>query len=162
MEHNILLVDDDPGLIRVMASMLAGLGQFRFATAGESALHQARDWQPDLMVLDAELPGLSGFQICETIKADPSLRDVPIIFVTSHCDHDFEVKGLEIGCGRLHCQACQRSAGAGAGENPVAHQATDRRFAAQCHQRPGHPLAQPAELRRNPQQRMGPQLAIGQ
>lgn len=97
MEHNILLVDDDPGLIRVMARMLAGLGQFRFATTGEAALQQARDWQPDLLVLDAELPGLSGFQVCETMKADPALRDVPIIFVTSHSDHDFEVKGLGLG-----------------------------------------------------------------
>ena len=97
MEHNILLVDDDPGLIRVMARMLAGLGQFRFATSGEAALQQARDWQPDLMVLDAELPGLSGFQVCETMKADPVLRDVPIIFVTSHSDHDFEIKGLGLG-----------------------------------------------------------------
>jgi diguanylate cyclase (GGDEF)-like protein len=97
MEHNILLVDDDPGLIRVMARMLAGLGQFRFATHGEAALQQARDWQPDLMILDAEMPGMSGFQVCEAMKADPALRDVPIIFVTSHTDHDFEVKGLELG-----------------------------------------------------------------
>ena len=97
MEYNILLVDDDPGLIRVMARMLAGLGQFRFATHGEAALQQARDWQPDLMILDAEMPGMSGFQVCETMKADPALRDVPIVFVTSHTDHEFEVKGLELG-----------------------------------------------------------------
>jgi diguanylate cyclase (GGDEF)-like protein len=97
MEHNILLVDDDPGLIRVMASMLSGLGQFRFATEGESAMRLVRDWQPDLLILDAELPGMSGFQICEKVKSDPSLRDIPIIFVTSHSDRDFEVKGLEIG-----------------------------------------------------------------
>ena len=97
MEHNILLVDDDPGLIRVMAKMLAGLGQFRFATEGESALRLVQDWRPDLLILDAELPGMSGFQICEKVKSDPSLRDIPIIFVTSHSDHDFEVRGLEIG-----------------------------------------------------------------
>lgn len=97
MEHNILLVDDDPGLIRVMASVLAGLGQFRFATDGELALRLIDEWQPDLLILDAELPGMSGFQICEKIKSDPALKDVPIIFVTSHSDHDFEIKGLEIG-----------------------------------------------------------------
>jgi diguanylate cyclase (GGDEF)-like protein len=97
MEYNILLVDDDPGLIRVMARMLAGLGQFRFATTGEGALQLVRDWEPDLLILDAELPGMSGFQICEKIKSDPTLRDIPIIFVTSHNDHDFEVKALEIG-----------------------------------------------------------------
>lgn len=97
MEFNILLVDDDPGLIRVMAGMLTGLGQFRFATNGEAALQMVHDWQPDLLILDAELPGMSGFQICEKIKSDPLLRDIPIIFVTSHCDRDFEVKALEIG-----------------------------------------------------------------
>lgn len=97
MEHNILLVDDDPGLIRVMARMLAGLGQIRFAQTGEAALQLARDWQPDLMILDAEMPGMSGFQVCEAMKADPSLRDVPIMFVTGHSDHEFEIKGLELG-----------------------------------------------------------------
>lgn len=97
MEHNILLVDDDPGLIRVMASVLAGLGQFRFATTGELALRMIEECQPDLLILDAELPGMSGFQICEKVKSDPALKEVPIIFVTSHSDHDFEIKGLEIG-----------------------------------------------------------------
>lgn len=97
MEHNILLVDDDPGLIRVMARMLSGLGQLRFATQGSAALQLARDWQPDLMILDAEMPGMSGFQVCEAMKADPALRDVPIIFVTSHTDHDFEVSALGLG-----------------------------------------------------------------
>ena len=97
MEHNILLVDDDPGMIRVMARMLAGLGEFRFATQGEAAIELVRDWQPDLLILDAELPGISGFQVCERIKSDPATRDTPIIFVTSHGDRDFEVKGLELG-----------------------------------------------------------------
>lgn len=97
MEHNILLVDDDPGMIRVMASVLAGLGQFRFATDGESAIKLMNEHQPDLLILDAELPGMSGFQICEKVKSDPVLKDIPIIFVTSHSDRDFEVKGLEIG-----------------------------------------------------------------
>ncbi len=97
MEHNILVVDDDPGMIRLMARILAGLGQFRFATHGEAAIQLVRDWQPDLLILDAEMPGMSGFQVCEDIKSDPTLCDVPIIFVTCHSDHDFEVKGLEIG-----------------------------------------------------------------
>jgi len=97
MEHNILLVDDDPGLIRVMARMLAGSGQFRFATDGPAALRQAREWLPDLMVLDAEMPGMSGYQICDAMKSDPVLRDVPVIFVTSHTDHEFEVQALELG-----------------------------------------------------------------
>ncbi|MEZ5703101.1 MAG: response regulator [Burkholderiaceae bacterium] len=79
MEHNILVVDDDPGMIRLMARILAGLGQFRFATHGEAAIQLVRDWQPDLLILDAEMPGMSGFQVCEDIKSDPTLRDVPII-----------------------------------------------------------------------------------
>lgn len=97
MENRILLVDDDPGLIRVMARILAGLGQFRFATNGADALQQVREWDPDLVILDAEMPGLNGFQVCEAMKSEPCLRDIPVIFVTSHSDHDFEVKGLELG-----------------------------------------------------------------
>ena len=97
MEHNILLVDDDPALIRVMARILSGLGQFRFATNGPQALQHAKAWIPDLIILDAEMPGMSGYQVCEAIKAEPALRDVPVIFATSHSDRDFEVKALELG-----------------------------------------------------------------
>lgn len=97
MRYKLLLVDDDPILIRALGQILAPMADLRFATNGETALRQARDWRPDLVLLDAEMPGMSGFELCEVMKSDPSLRDLPVMFVTSHCDQEFELKGLELG-----------------------------------------------------------------
>jgi diguanylate cyclase (GGDEF)-like protein len=97
MESQILLVDDDPGMIQLMGGVLSGIGHLRFATSGGAALQQARDVPPDLILLDAEMPGMSGFQVCEAMQADPALRDIPVIFVTGHSGAEFELKGFEIG-----------------------------------------------------------------
>lgn len=97
MNHDILLVDDDPGAIQLMGRILAGVGKLRFATNGRDALRLASEAAPDLILLDAEMPGLSGFEVLGALKADPALADVPVIFVTSHAEPDFEVAGLELG-----------------------------------------------------------------
>lgn len=97
MNSKILLVDDDPGMIQVMARILSGLGQLCFAMNGAAALQQAREMVPDLILLDAEMPGMNGYQVCEALKADPALAHVPVIFVTGHSGQDHELKGLEIG-----------------------------------------------------------------
>jgi len=97
MNDNILLVDDDPSSIQLLSRMLANVGQLRFATNGEDALRLAHESAPDLVLLDAEMPGMSGFQILEELKADPVLGDVPVIFVTSHSEPVFELAGLELG-----------------------------------------------------------------
>jgi DNA-binding response OmpR family regulator len=94
---NILLVDDDPGAIQLMARILSNVGSLRFATSGEDALRLARESAPDLLLLDTEMPGLSGFETCRALKADPALADVPVIFVTSHGEAAFEVSGFELG-----------------------------------------------------------------
>ncbi|MET0517286.1 MAG: diguanylate cyclase [Burkholderiaceae bacterium] len=95
--ENILLVDDDPAAIQLLARILAGLGPLRFAACGEDALRLARESPPDLMLLDAEMPGISGFEVCLAMKVDRLLADVPVIFVTSHCGADFEVSGFDVG-----------------------------------------------------------------
>jgi CheY-like chemotaxis protein len=87
----ILLVDDNPAMIQVLAKALSGVGQLLFATNGEAALRLARQGLPDLILLDAEMPGLSGYEVCEALKADPALADVPVIFVTGHSEQAFEL-----------------------------------------------------------------------
>ena len=94
---NILLVDDDPLMIHRMSRILSDVAELRFATDGESALRLARDEPPDLILLDAEMPGMSGFQVCESLKADPDLAEVAIIFVTSHSETSVHIAGLEMG-----------------------------------------------------------------
>lgn len=95
---DILLVDDDPGSIQLMGRILSTVaGSLRFATSGEDALRLARASAPDLVLLDTEMPGMSGFTTCGALKADPALAEVPIIFVTSHSEPDLEVSGFELG-----------------------------------------------------------------
>lgn len=93
----VLLVDDDPVMIRVLAKMLDGVGDLRFALSGADALRVARERVPDLMLLDAELGDASGFEICAELKREPRFRDVPIIFVTSHTTQASELEGFAAG-----------------------------------------------------------------
>jgi PleD family two-component response regulator len=53
--------------------------------------------RPDLILLDAEMPGMSGFELLKTLKAESSLTDVPVIFITSHTEAGFEVSALDMG-----------------------------------------------------------------
>lgn len=93
----LLLVDDDPVIIRVLAKMLDGVGELRFALTGCDALRVARERVPDLILLDAELGDASGFDICAELKREPRFRDVPIIFVTSHSTQARELEGFAAG-----------------------------------------------------------------
>jgi diguanylate cyclase (GGDEF)-like protein len=97
MNSNILMVDDDLSSIQLMGRILSGAAQLRFATSGEDALQLAHQLPPDLVLLDAEMPGLSGFQVCKALKADPLLADVPVIFITSHHEPGFEIAGFAVG-----------------------------------------------------------------
>jgi len=83
-EVRLLLVDDDPSAIQVMARMLSQYPDQRFATSGEAALRLAHELTPDLIVLDVDMPGMTGLDVCEALKADPVLAGVPVIFATSH------------------------------------------------------------------------------
>jgi len=97
MNDRILLVDDDPGTIQLLGRILSGLGELQFATSGADALRLAQASAPDLVLLDAEMPGLSGFQVCKALKSDPALAEVAVIFVTRHNEPAFEVSGFELG-----------------------------------------------------------------
>jgi diguanylate cyclase (GGDEF)-like protein len=94
---NILLVDDDPTVVGVLGNILQDVGRLRFATSGPDALRLARQKPPDLVLLDIELPGMTGFEVCTAMKETPELADVPIIFITSHDGGDEEVTGLSLG-----------------------------------------------------------------
>ncbi len=93
----ILIVDDDPVMVRVLARILAPMGEILFATDGESALRMVRERAPDALLLDVEMPGMNGFEVCQAIKADSSNADLPILFVSGHTDIETEAKGLEAG-----------------------------------------------------------------
>lgn len=92
-----MIVDDDPGTIRVLAEILKEVGKIHFTTKGVDALALAQTALPDLILLDVEMPDLDGFVVCEQLKRDPHFRDVPIMFVTSHDDMEMESRALTSG-----------------------------------------------------------------
>jgi PAS domain S-box-containing protein len=96
-EVSLLLVDDDPSAIQLMSRMLAKYPDQRFATSGEAALRLAREAIPDLILLDVDMPGMTGLQVREALKSDPLLAGVPVIFATSHEGTALEVAALETG-----------------------------------------------------------------
>jgi two-component system, cell cycle response regulator len=96
-QPKLLLVDDDPAMIRIIGEMLAEFPDQRFATTGETALSLARESTPDLILLDANLPNMTGFDVCEILKRDAKLARVPVIFVTSHDAPALEVDAFRMG-----------------------------------------------------------------
>lgn len=94
---NILIVDDDAAAILVLSRILSDLGRFRYATSGADGLRLAQQEAPDLVLLDIEMPGMSGLEVCHALKHDPAVNDVPVIFITSHHSQDDELAGLAAG-----------------------------------------------------------------
>src|SRR5471032_1988996 len=96
-EIQLLLVDDDPSSIQVMSRMLAQYPDQRFATSGEAALRLARESTTDLILMDVDMPGMSGLDVFEAMKADPVLARVTVIFATGHDATALEVTALRKG-----------------------------------------------------------------
>lgn len=94
---SILIVDDDASAILVLSRILADLGRLRYATSGREALRLTQQEVPDLVLLDIEMPGMTGLEVCAALKHDPSSNDVPVIFITSHHSQDDELAGLAAG-----------------------------------------------------------------
>ena len=94
----ILIVDDTPANIRVLAESLRNAYRIRVATSGKEALDLiAHLGPPDLMLLDVMMPEMDGYEVCRRIKADPATRNVPVIFVTARSDAADEEFGLKLG-----------------------------------------------------------------
>lgn len=94
----ILVVDDSPDNLSLMSGLLRDLYKLKVANNGDKAIKIAQgDKKPDLILLDVMMPGLSGYEVCELLKGDPTTRDIPIIFLTAMTGADDEKKGLELG-----------------------------------------------------------------
>jgi diguanylate cyclase (GGDEF)-like protein len=93
----LLVVDDQPVNVQALYQAFAADHQVLMATSGEQALALCASRQPDLVLLDVEMPGLDGHQVCQRLKADAATRDIPVIFVTAHDDEAAETLGLELG-----------------------------------------------------------------
>ncbi len=96
-KQSLLLVDDEPTNLRVLRTVLQEQYRLLFAKSGEEALQLVQKEQPDLILLDVMMPGLTGFDVCARLKANPLTSAIPVIFVTALKDEMDETKGFEVG-----------------------------------------------------------------
>jgi putative two-component system response regulator len=94
----ILAVDDTPASLRLLTDILNGEGySVRSAINGELALKAAISQPPHLILLDINMPGMDGFEVCRRMKQEPALVDVPVIFVSALSEMQDKLKGFDLG-----------------------------------------------------------------
>ncbi len=98
MTSKILIVDDEPSGIATLEAMLEGEGyELEIAQNGETALEKAKQFLPDLILLDVMMPGMDGFEVCRRIRETPLLAEVPIVILTALDDYNSRLTGLKAG-----------------------------------------------------------------
>ena len=98
LSANILVVDDQPENLSVLMGVLQARGyKVRPVNSGKLALAAARVLAPDLILLDINMPEMSGYEVCAELRADPALRAIPVIFISAFNEASDKVKGFEVG-----------------------------------------------------------------
>ncbi|MBV8379379.1 MAG: diguanylate cyclase [Paucibacter sp.] len=93
----LLVVDDQPVNIQALHQLFASDCQVLMATHGAQALALCRDKLPDLVLLDVQMPGMDGYELCAQLKNDPLLSRIAVIFVTARDQAEDETRALETG-----------------------------------------------------------------
>jgi len=95
---SILMIDDNPVNLQVLTSMLKQSGwRPRPVTSGRLGLQAARNEPPDLVLLDVNMPEMNGYEVCEALKADARLAEIPVIFVSALGETMDKVRGFAVG-----------------------------------------------------------------
>lgn len=85
----VLVVDDEPEITEIVQTFLADAGyQVRVENMSNNAMKVAKDFKPDIILLDIMMPGIDGYDVCRDIKADPEFAHTPIIFLTGKDRND--------------------------------------------------------------------------
>ena len=93
----ILIVDDTPINLQILIEVLGEEYEIVFATNGKDALAMAEINQPDLVLLDIQMPGMNGYEVCKALKSIPHQEGVSIIFLTAMSQPEDEIAGLKLG-----------------------------------------------------------------
>ncbi|WP_339503435.1 two-component system response regulator [Pseudomonas silesiensis] len=93
----LLVVDDQITDLKALSTAVCDLAEIYIAQSGQEALEIARQCRPDVVLLDIEMPGMNGLDVCRALKSDPELLDAAVIFVSAHTQPDDELLALECG-----------------------------------------------------------------
>ena len=95
--RRILIVDDDPSIVHVLARTLLDLAQLHFSVRGEDALIKLEANTPDLMLIDIDMPDLSGYEVVERMRGNPKLMGTQVVMVSSHTEQSYRDQALALG-----------------------------------------------------------------
>jgi two-component system cell cycle response regulator DivK len=99
MSKCVLVIEDQEDNRRIIRDLLTSVGyELIEAETGEEGLDLAKQYRPNLILMDVLLPGLSGYDTTRLIKGDPNLRHIPIIAVTSYALSGDDTAAFEAGC----------------------------------------------------------------
>jgi putative two-component system response regulator len=93
----IMVVDDAPENLMIMEAILAKYFSLKLFSESKEALDYAFENPPDLILLDIMMPNIDGFETCRRLKANPKLVDIPVIFITSKNEDEYEEMGFSVG-----------------------------------------------------------------
>ena len=97
-QKTILIIDDQPFFITMQQNMLQRQG-YRVVSAsnGAEGLAQAKKHKPDIILLDVEMPGVDGIEVCRQMKGDPELKHIPVIILTATQDPKLNERSFKAG-----------------------------------------------------------------
>ncbi|MCU7369458.1 response regulator [Paucibacter sp. O1-1] len=93
----VLIIDDEHSSIEVMTTMLESTMTVYVAETAEEGYNLLQLHDIDIILLDVDLPDLSGFDLCKKIKSDQCFVDIPVIFISGYKDLIFEIQAFEAG-----------------------------------------------------------------
>jgi diguanylate cyclase (GGDEF)-like protein len=93
----VLVVDDQRLNLNILHGLLKDDYQVMVAMSGEQCLKAAASGRPDLILLDINMPGMDGYEVCQRLKQDTATKHIPIIFITAMSESQDETRGLELG-----------------------------------------------------------------
>lgn len=97
-DYEILIVEDSPTQAERLRRLIQSMGyRVRVASNGQRALNLIRERKPQLIVSDIIMPEMNGYELCHALKADPALREIPVILVTALNDPKDIIRGIECG-----------------------------------------------------------------
>ena len=97
MAKLVLAIDDDKYVHHIIEESLAGFCKIIHAKDGDEGLRLTNKYNPDIILLDIEMPGMSGYDVCKAIKHSESTQDIPVMFLSSKIELSDRVKGYSVG-----------------------------------------------------------------
>lgn len=105
--RKVLIIDDDKTWQMFLSVAMGDDYSVLTALDGDIGLRLASEWRPDTILLDIEMPGKDGYEVCKALKTDPLLQDIPVIFVSSKSSLQEKITGFQLGADDYLVKPCE-------------------------------------------------------